>query len=284
MINLVLVNILLNNRDAVISGLTDKTWLELEKIGLGGKVQEYLEGSIKAGRMLTAIRRSYGKDSEEYESLYETYTSMRISKKTYTRLTITIPPSVDAVLELFKIEGGKKSQFASACMDNIISKLDKDPQRMLEYVHKWLITERTVDPNIPESALAVRKQKADLDAAVERRENSRKKRLQREKEEQGRTRSKEEKDSMMKQQQAINKLMNDFKRKNGRKPTREEYVELMTTGKTKHPITTTDEKKPTTSEEIAKSLKKQQDLNKKAEDKENEKSKRNKNGLLKDDW
>ena len=284
MISLVLINVLLNNRDAVVAALTDKTWEELEKKELGTKVQMYLEGSINSGRMLRAIRTAYGKNSESYKSLYETYMSMRNSTMKYARLTITIPPSVDAILELFKLEGGKKSQFASACMDNIISKLNKDPQLMLKYVHEWLVTEKIIDPNIPESALAVRKQKASLDALAESRERYKKERKQREQEEMGRTRTKEEREEMLKQQRAINQITTKFKREHGRKPNREEYAKLLRSGKNGDSAVITEEKKPTTAAEIEKARKKQEAMNKKLEKEKLRKTVTHQEDFEDDEW
>ena len=164
-------------------------------------------------------------------------------------------------------------------MDNIIAKLEGNTNSMLQYVKDWMITERRLDPKIPDLAFKVREQKAKLDEKFETRIERRAKLLKREQDEFDSMRSKEEIESRKRQQQAINELIEDFKRKHeGRKPTREEYTELMTMAKNKHPIIITEKKKPTTSKDIEAAHKKQKKLNKQLEKKLEKKKKKKSKG------
>lgn len=275
MIQVILLNILLDNRKTVEIALSDEVWDILEKKKLGVVVENYLNGKYNKSRALRGIMKAMGVTSKEYKTLIKLYTSMRPKSHRYVRLTVSIPPNIGDILEIFKSEGGKKSQLVAASLDNIISKVGSDIDDLKLFVNKWLITEKKTDPKVPDSAFKIREQKAKLDEKAETRVERRARALKKEQDEFDSMRSKKEIESRKRQQQAINELIEDFKRKHeGRKPTREEYTELMMSAKKRHPIVMTDKKNPTTIEAIENARKRQAYINKQEEKKLEKKKKK----------
>ena len=295
MIQLTLINVLLDNKRAVEKSLTEEAWTELEEVGLAEAIQKYMNGAYNRNRCAREITKILGHQNKDLKNLMAIYKSMQAETQKFDRLTVTIPSNLSVSLNSLKDFGGKKSQFVSACIDNVLSKIGDDPKDMINYVNTWLNTEKSIDVTVPQSVLETREKKASIDDAGKDRKERRDKLNQLEQEELDRMQSKAEREIFQKQQIYINQRMAKVKKENGRKPTREEYVALMKDVGEKFPEIQEDNKIPTTSNDIELARKKQEYLNKKLQEQEEKKKKKkgenkdedertNDGRLQEDDW